>query len=84
MNSNKTMTTSKSLNDFNKAIAKYEIIVSVIIQKIRKILSLGFSYQLLDDYEFLISAQTLLRMDILPRHLKHIRFLYKRYSSVSI
>jgi len=71
---------SKSLDEFNTKIAKYELISLSIIEKLRKILRIGFSESLLTDYEFTVSALTLLRLNIMPRNNKHLIKLYKKYS----
>ena len=73
---------SKSLDDFNTTIANYELISNVILEKLRKILKIGFSEVLLIDYEFTVSALTLLRLNIMPRNANNLIKLYDKYSVI--
>lgn len=73
---------SKSLDDFNSKIAEYEMLSSVIIDKLRRLLRLGFSETLLMDYEFAISSLTLLRLNIIPRNANKLIRIHKKYQVI--
>ena len=72
---------TKSLDNVNLKIAEYELMANCILQKIRKILRVSFSEALLIDYEFAIAALTMLKMGILPKEIKTLSYLYKRYNA---
>lgn len=73
---------SKSIDDFNERIAFYEIMVEIVKTKLSKILKFGFSEQLLKDFEYIITTQTLLKLNIIPRNIKHVKKLYLRYKDI--
>ena len=75
---------SKSISDFNSEIANYELKANIVLEKLRAILRAGFSNKLLDDYEFIVSALTLLKLNIIPRNSYKINLLYNDYECYTL
>ena len=75
---------SKSLNNLDKRIVKYELLAHELHEHLRQILRYGVSETLLNDYEFVISALTLMKLNIYPRNAKHLKEIYIRYKDINI
>lgn len=73
---------SKSIDDLSSELIDYEMMAENILKKLRKILSVGYSEALLNDYEYIISTITLLHLNIKPRNITKLTTLYNRYSNL--
>lgn len=75
-------TASKSIDDFNEKIAFYEIIANDLREKIIHVLCRGYSIELISDFEYVISSLTMLKINIIPNDIKHLKSLYVKYSPI--
>jgi hypothetical protein len=71
---------SKSVDDFNKQIADYEITCSVLHDKLVKILRYSFSPYVIEDFEYIIRTETLLKLNFIPRDISELENINERYS----
>ena len=74
---------TRSIDDINKAIANFELKLSVLKFKISKSLRYSFSNQLLIDFEFVVKTSTLLKYNIIPKDIGEIDVLINRYKEIS-
>ena len=74
---------TRSIDDINKNIAYFELSLSVLKFKITKLLKCAFSKQLLNDFEFVVKTETLLKLSIIPKNIKEIDVLIDRYKVIS-
>ena len=71
---------SKSIDDFTKLIADYEITCNIVHDKLVKILRYGFSPYVIEDFEYIIRTETLLKLNIVPRDIGKLESINERYS----
>lgn len=74
---------TRSIDNINKEIADFELMLSVLKFKISKLLSYSFSNQLLKDFEFVVKTDILLKYNIIPKDMNEINILIDRYKKIS-
>ena len=71
---------AKSIDDFTKLIAEYELICDTLHKKLVKILKYSFASRVIKDFENVVRIQTLLKINIIPRDISIIDTINERYS----
>lgn len=71
---------SKSIDDFTKQIANYEITCDILHEKLVKILRYSFSPYVIEDFEYIIRTETLLKLNLIPRDIGKLKNMNERYS----
>ena len=71
---------SKSIDDFTKRIALYEIDCSILHRKLAKILRYSYSPFVIEDFEYIIRTETFLKLNLIPRDIYKLNTLSERYS----
>ena len=74
---------TRSIDNINKEIADFELMLSVLKFKISKLLRYSFSNQLLKDFEFVVKTDILLKYNIIPKDMNEINILIDRYKEIS-
>lgn len=76
---------TKSIDNINIELAKYELIIRQTKCKIKKILSQSFMDFLLNDFEYLTRLEVSIRYNIIPEDIQpKLNKLVRRYKNISL
>ena len=75
---------SKSIDNLNRRLARYELMALYTYEHIKGILRYAWSPSLVEDFEFIVMVMTLLNLNLVPREIRRVKALYRRYSQVNL